>query len=87
MFPSIISVSSTSNPSAQPHGAPLSVSTQISSANEVDQLSLEQVQITVWNMLMKLPPDQQCTVLSNVFDLFLKKSTCLTHVPDGFIQC
>ena len=25
----------------------------------------------------ELPPDQQCTVSSNVFDLFLKKSTCL----------
>ena len=25
-------------------------------------------------------------MLSNVFDQFLKESTCLKHVPDGFIQ-
>ena len=52
----------------------------------IDHLSLEQVQIAVWNMLVKLSVDQQCTVLSNVFDQFLKESTCLKHVPNGFIQ-
>ena len=69
--------------SAQAHWTPLSGSTQSSS---VDHLSLEQVQIAIWNMIVKLPVDQQCTVLSNVFDQFLKESTCLKHVPDGFIQ-
>ena len=66
---------STSNASAQAHWTPLSGSTQSSSASEVDNLSLEQVQIAVWNMIVKLPVDQQCTVLSNVFDQFLKEST------------
>lgn len=90
MSPSIIPVSSSSNQSALPHGVPLSESTQtfslFSSTSEVDQLSIEQVQMTVWSILKKLPPDQQCTVLSNVFDLFLKESTFLTHIPDDFIK-
>ena len=58
MFPSIISVISTSNASAQAHWTPLSGSNQGSSASEVNHLSLEQVQIAVWNMMVKLPVDQ-----------------------------
>ena len=57
MSPSIISMSSSSNQSVQPHGAPLSESTQtfsqFSSASEVDQLSIEQVQMTVWSIYNK----------------------------------
>ena len=44
-----------------------------SSACEVE-LSVEQVQAALWNILQKLPHDQQSTVLSNAFDLFLKKT-------------
>jgi len=51
-----------------------------------DQLSLVQTQKAVWDLLVTLPPDKQCMFLSGIFDMFLKKSTDLLHVPDGFIQ-
>jgi len=51
-----------------------------------DQLNLEQTQEAFWGLLATLPPDKQCTLLSGIFDMFLKKSTDLLHVLDGFIQ-
>ena len=56
------------------------------SVGREDQLSLEHTQKAVWDLLVTLPPDKQYMLLSGVFDVFLKKSTGLPHVPDGFIQ-
>jgi len=49
-------------------------------------LSQEYVQKAVWDLLVTLSAEKQCMVLSGVFDMFLKRSAGLSHVPDGFIQ-
>lgn len=49
------------------------------------QTNVEQIQAACWKSIETLPPDQQCEVLSSLFDTFIQKSTTLRSVPN-FIQ-
>ena len=49
------------------------------------QTDVEQIQTACWELIEILPPDQQCKVISSLFDMFLQKSTTLRSVSN-FIQ-
>ena len=46
----------------------------------------EQVEEGCWRLIERLPSDQQCTILSNLVDKFLKLSSTLKNVPKDFLQ-
>jgi len=47
--------------------------------------SVEQVQTSCWQLIETLQPNEQCTVLSALFDMFVQKSTTLKHASN-FIE-
>ena len=64
----------------------LSESTSASSTFEDLPVTSEQVEESCWRLIERLPSDQQCTVLSNLVDKFLKLSSTLKRVPKDFLQ-
>jgi len=76
----------TSLPSMPQQLTHLSESTSASNNLEDLPVTSEQVGEGCWKLIKRLPSDQQCTVLSNLVDKYLKLSSTLKNVPKDFLQ-
>jgi len=47
--------------------------------------NVEQIKTACWKLIETLPPNQECEVLSSLFDLYFQRSTILRYVRN-FIQ-